>query len=188
MPAGRGEIATERLILRRWRPRDLLPFAAMNADPRVAEFLPAPLTRAESERMMEGIEYCFERDGFGLWALELPGEADFIGFTGLARVDATMPFAPAVEIGWRLARGFWGRGLATEAARVALRAGFEQHGLEQIVSFTYVGNRRSQAVMERIGMARDHAGDFIHPRLGTRHRLGAHVLYRLARPARGPIG
>lgn len=181
-----GTLRTERLIMRRWREQDGEPFAALNADPRVMEHFPAPLTRAQSDQLIELIERGFESDGFGLWALELAGEARLVGFTGLTRVSTQMPFAPAVEIGWRIAAPYWGRGLASEAARAAAENGFQHHGLRELVSFTYAGNARSRAVMERLGMTHDPAEDFEHPALAPRHRLARHVLYRLAAPAPAP--
>lgn len=173
-------IRTARLLLRRWREEDREPFAAMNTDPAVMEHFPAPMSRVESDFLVDYIERGFERDGFGLWALELPGEAPFIGFTGLLRVREDRPFAPAVEVGWRLAAPFWRRGLATEAARASLDAGFGVHGLREIVAYTYVGNMRSRAVMERLGMSRDPADDFEHPNVERGHRIARHVLYRVS--------
>jgi RimJ/RimL family protein N-acetyltransferase len=172
-------LTTERLLLRRWLARDRQPFAAMNVDPEVMAHFPAPLSRAESAAMIERTEACFERRGYGLWAIEIPGEAPFIGFTGLSPVDIPVAFAPAVEIGWRLARPFWGRGLATEAAAAAIEFGFRERGLREIVSFTAVDNRRSRRVMERLGMRRDARDDFDHPLLDEADRLRPHVLYRL---------
>jgi RimJ/RimL family protein N-acetyltransferase len=172
-------LTTERLVLRRWLERDRAPFAAMNADGAVMEHFPATLSRGESNAMIARTEACFERRGYGLWAIEVPGEESFIGFVGLSPVSAPMPFAPAVEIGWRLARPFWGRGLASEAAAAAIEFGFSARGLREIVSFTAVGNRRSRAVMERLGMRRDPREDFDHPLLCEGDRLRRHVLYRL---------
>lgn len=176
-------IATERLILRRWRGEDLEPFAAMNGDPLTMRFMPGVLTRAETEALVARFEAHHAAHGFGVWALEVPGVAPFIGYTGLQRVGFEAPFAPAVEIGWRLSPTFWGRGLATEAARAALRTGFEDLNLDQIVSFTVAANKPSWSVMERIGMAREAGGDFEHPRLPAGHWLRPHVLYRLTRAA-----
>ena len=178
-------IATERLIMRRWRERDLEPFAALNADAVVMEHFPAPLSRAESDALAERIERGFDEDGFGLWALELPGEAEFIGFTGLARVRPDVPFAPAVEIGWRLAWPFWGRGLASEAARRAADAGFGTYALPEIVAYTSTGNVRSRRVIERLGMTHDAREDFAHPAIAADHRLSQHVVYRLKADAGG---
>ena len=143
------------------------------------EYLSATLSPAESAALVERIEASFEANGFGLWAVEVPGEAECIGFVGLAPVDFDVFFAPAVEVGWRLARAFWGRGLATEAAGVALAFGFQEHRLPEIVSFTTEKNRRSRAVMERLGMRRDPAEDFDHPLLAEDDPLRRHVLYRL---------
>jgi RimJ/RimL family protein N-acetyltransferase len=151
----------------------------MNADAEVMEHFPATLSRAQSVAMIERAESCFERRGYGLWAIELRGGEPFIGFAGLSPVDAPLPFAPAVEVGWRLARPFWGRGFATEAATAAVTFGFTERGLREIVSFTAVGNKRSRAVMERLGMRRDPREDFDHPLLNEADRLRHHVLYRL---------
>jgi RimJ/RimL family protein N-acetyltransferase len=173
------QLRTERLLLRRWRARDRGAFVAMNADEEVMEHFPATLSKAESVAMIERTEACFERRGYGLWAIELRDGEPFIGFVGLSPVDIPVPFAPAVEVGWRLARPFWGQGFATEAAAAAVTLGFAERGLREIVSFTAVGNARSRAVMERLGMRRDPEGDFDHPLLGEADRLRRHVLYRL---------
>jgi RimJ/RimL family protein N-acetyltransferase len=170
---------TERLLMRRWRADDLAPFADLNADPIVKEHFPETLSRAESDVLARRIEQGFDVQGYGLWALELPGEAPFIGFTGLMQVRPDVAFAPAVEVGWRLARPFWGRGLASEAARTALSFAFEELDLRQLVAYTHAGNLRSRRVMERLGMARDPADDFAHPALASEHRLSAHVVYRI---------
>jgi ribosomal-protein-alanine N-acetyltransferase len=174
---------TDRLLLRHWRPEDRAPFAAMNADPEVMEHFLAPLTRAESDAFVDRIEGGFAERGFGLWAVEVRATGEFIGFTGLSVPSFEAHFMPAVEIGWRLARPAWGHGYASEAARRALRAGFDDYGLPEVVSFTTVTNVRSQAVMRRIGMTHDPADDFDHPRLPPGDRLQRHVLYRAARPA-----
>ncbi|HEX5928685.1 MAG TPA: GNAT family N-acetyltransferase [Solirubrobacterales bacterium] len=174
-----AELRTERLLMRRWQRRDREPFAAINADPAVMEFFPASLTRGESDALIDRIERGFERHGFGLWALELREGSELIGFAGLAVPPFEAHFTPAVEVGWRLARSAWGHGYATEAGRAALAHGFGPVGLEEIVSMTAVGNRRSRAVMERLGMTRDPADDFEFPTLPPGDPLRPHVLYRL---------
>lgn len=178
------EPRTGRLLMRRWRDGDREPFAAMNADPEVMEHFPARLTREQSDALIASFEARFEEDGFGFWALETLDAGRFLGFTGLSAVRFPAPFAPAVEIGWRLARPAWGKGYATEAARRALRFAFEERGLDEVVAFTAVANARSRAVMERIGMTRDPADDFDHPLVEDGHRLRRHVLYRIG-PAAG---
>ena len=165
--------------MRRWRPEDCEPFAALAADPEVMEYFPAPLTRAEAVAFIDRMEDEFHQRGWGLWALEIADGGRFIGYTGLEIPGFQGHFMPAVEVGWRLARHAWGRGYATEAACAAVAFGFGDLGLEEIVSFTAVGNHRSRAVMERIGMTRDPAEDFDHPRLPEDHSLRRHVLYRL---------
>ncbi|MFB9676390.1 GNAT family N-acetyltransferase [Streptosporangium vulgare] len=173
---------TERLIMRRWRDDDREPFAALNADPEVMEHFPAPLTRPQSDTMVDKIERSFDEQGYGLWALEVRETGRFIGFTGLMWQRFEAPFTPALEVGWRLARHAWGHGYAIEAARRAVAEGFAVAGVDEIVSMTTVGNRRSRAVMERLGMTRDPADDFDHPAVPRGHPVRSHVLYRLGRP------
>lgn len=177
---------TERLIMRRWRDSDREPFAALNADPRVMEHFPAPMTRDESDALVDRIEQRFDEHGYGLWALEVRETGEFIGFAGLALQTFEAPFTPAVEVGWRLARSAWGHGYATEAGRRALVHGFEEAGLEEIVSITAVLNVRSQAVMRRLGMTRDPADDFDHSMIPEGHPLRPHVLYRITKDRVSP--
>jgi len=178
---GRGpELRTERLLMRRWRDADRAPFAAMNADPVVMEFLTKLLTREESDEFVDRIEHAFEERGWGLWAVEVAESGVFAGFVGLWPADFDAHFTPAVEIGWRLNLPFWGKAYAPEAARAALQFGFDDLGLDEIVSFTAVVNERSQRVMQKIGMTRDPGEDFDHPMLAEGHRLRRHVLYRVS--------
>jgi RimJ/RimL family protein N-acetyltransferase len=174
-------LCTDRLLLRPWREADLEPFAAMNADPEVMEFFSKTLSREESDALATRFRAMFDEHGYGLWAVEVPGLAPFIGFVGLHYEAFEAHFTPCVEVGWRLARGHWGKGYATEAARASLRYGFEQLGLGEIVAFTVPDNVRSRAVMERIGMTRREKDDFDHPLLPEGHRLRRHVLYRIGR-------
>ena len=177
----RDELRTERLLLRRWRKSDLAPFQRMNADPRVMEFFPEPLTAQASDALFDRAREHFNRHGFGPFAVERLETGSFIGFIGLFIPEFDAHFTPAVEIGWRLAFEHWGKGLATEGARAALNFGFNDLGLEQIVSFTVPGNLRSRRVMDRLGMTRDPTDDFDHPMLPEGHALRRHVLYRLNR-------
>jgi RimJ/RimL family protein N-acetyltransferase len=178
-------LTTQRLRLRPWRPEDLPHFAALNADPRVMEHFPRTQTAEESDRQAAAVAEHFQKHGFGFWAVEVIGAADFVGFVGLSIPAFEAHFTPCVEIGWRLAFEHWGRGYATEAARAALDCGFRRLGLEEIVAFTVPANRRSMAVMQRLGMTRSPAEDFDHPRLPPGHPLRRHVLYRLRRPTEG---
>jgi RimJ/RimL family protein N-acetyltransferase len=167
------------LRLRRWRAEDVEPFVALNADPEVMEYFPSMLSREETAAAVGRVEKHFEDRGYGFWAVEAPGQAPFIGFIGLAVVSFEASFAPCVEIGWRLARPWWGKGLATEGARAALAYGFKRLNLSEIVSFTVPGNVRSRRVMEKLGMR--YSEDFEHPRIEAGHPLRRHVLYRLSR-------
>lgn len=143
------------------------------------EYFPARLSRAESDALADWIEAHFTKHGFGLWAVEVPGDAPFIGYVGLAVPSFQAHFTPCVEIGWRLARERWGKGYATEGARAVLAFGFDELKLDEIVSFTTAGNVRSRRVMERISMSRSAADDFDHPGLPEGHPLRRHVLYRI---------
>jgi RimJ/RimL family protein N-acetyltransferase len=172
-------LSGERVRLRRWRDEDREAFASMNADGRVMEFFRGCLSRVESDAMVDHINGHFAKHDFGLWAIEVPGVAPFIGFAGLAWARLRAHFTPCVEVGWRLAFEHWGQGYATEASRLALRYGFGTLALAEIVSFTSATNQRSRAVMERLGMRRDPADDFDYPSFPEDHPLRRHVLYRL---------
>lgn len=174
------ELETPRLRLRAWRDADLEPFAALNADPRVMEFFPASMTRAESDAMADKIRSLMSERGWGFWAVEIKEGASFAGFVGLHIPNVPLPFSPCVEVGWRLAAAHWSKGYATEAARAALGFGFGTLGLEEIVSFTAERNNRSRQVMEKLGL-RNHGEDFVHPTVPVGHPMRPHVLYRLRR-------
>ncbi|HLW05522.1 MAG TPA: GNAT family N-acetyltransferase [Azoarcus sp.] len=174
------EFNTQRLRLRQWRAGDIKPFIAMSGNPKVMEFLPDVMPPGDSRAVARRIRSLIAERGWGLWAVEEIGGAPFIGFVGLHVPSAELPFAPCVEIGWRLAPPFWGQGYATEAAFGALKAGFERIGLDEIISFTARLNRRSEAVMQRLGMQRQ-PGTFRLPGLPPDHPLSEHVLYRLQR-------
>ena len=174
------EFETNRLRLRQWKAADRAPFAALNADPRVMQYFPAPLSRVESDALADRCESWIAARGWGFWAVETKATGAFIGFVGLHVPSDMLPFSPCVEIGWRLAFEHWGHGFAFEAAQGALNAAFQTLGLDTIVSFTTVGNARSRAVMERLGMSA--SGTFEHPLLPEHHPLRPHCLYRLARP------
>jgi RimJ/RimL family protein N-acetyltransferase len=175
------ELGTRRLRLRAWRDADLADFAAMNADPRVMEHFPSVMTREESDASAARIRERFTVQGFGLWVVEVLDGPGFIGCAGLARPTFEAPFTPCVEIGWRLAAAHWGQGYATEAARAVLAFAFSTQPLDELVSFTVPGNVRSRRVMEKLGMHRDPADDFDHPRIPPGHPLRRHVLYRIRR-------
>ena len=175
-------LETDRLLLRGWCDDDLEPFAAMNGDETVMEHYPAILSRAQSDGFAGRIQQGLDDDRFGLYAVELKSTGGFAGYVGLAKAGFPAAFTPAVEIGWRLARKFWGHGYATEAARACLAHGFANFGFTELVSFTTRRNRRSIAVMERLGMARNPLDDFEHPELPAGHPQRPHVLYRIGNP------
>jgi RimJ/RimL family protein N-acetyltransferase len=173
-------VETSRLILRRWQPADREPWAAMNADPDVMRYFPQPLDRAGSDALIDRLDGMFDKYGYGFWAVEVRATAEFAGSIGLALQDYPAPFTPATEVGWRLARTAWGHGYATEGARASLRFAFQTCQLDDVISTTAVPNEPSQAVMRRLGMTRDPAEDFDHPRVPA-GPLRRHVLYRQSR-------
>jgi RimJ/RimL family protein N-acetyltransferase len=167
------ERRTDRLLLRRFRDSDREAFADLNSDPAVMATLAAPMTRDESDAFLDRIEANWDERGFGLWCVDLDGEC--LGFTGL-----TVPwFRDGVEVGWRIRSAYWGHGYAPEAGRAALAAGFDQLGLDEIISFTAVTNHTSRRVMDKIGLRYDPEGDFDHPSVPEGNPLRPHVLYRL---------
>ena len=171
---------TARLTLRPWLPADREPFARINRDPAVMEFISAPLTTDESNSLVDRIQAHFRQHGFGPWAAELRDPVQFIGYIGLAVPRFQAPFTPAVEIGWRLASEVWRQGLATEGARAVIHHAFENLGLSALVSFTVPSNLSSRRVMEKLAMTHDPSDDFDHPLFPEGHPLRHHVLYRLS--------
>lgn len=173
------QIKTPRLILRHWKDSDYEPFAKLNCDPEVLRYFPRLITTEQSNEIIDRCKIEIERDGIGLWAVSVPGICDFIGFIGIRKVGPEMPFAPAVEIGWRLAKEYWGQGYATEGAQAVLDYAFNRMGLDEVVAFTTVTNLPSQNVMKKLGMVYSKDEDFDHPKLDKNHPLARHVLYRI---------
>jgi RimJ/RimL family protein N-acetyltransferase len=172
------ELIGPRVVLRSWHANDREPFAAMNADPEVMEFFPQIFTPEQSFAAFERLKKGIEDRGWGLWVVDINGE--FAGFTGLAESNFQAPLASCVEIGWRFHTRFWGRGYALESARLALRFGFENLRLHEIVSFTARINKRSQRLMERLGMTASPKDDFEHPKISPGHPVRDHVFYRIS--------
>jgi RimJ/RimL family protein N-acetyltransferase len=174
------EFETERLRLVAWQERHIAPFAEINADPEVMRYFPATLTEEQTRAGVEIWRSQFAELGWSNWAVELKRSGEFIGFVGLSVPRRQLPFSPCVEVGWRLARQFWGQGYATEAAKASLAAGFGRLGLSEVVSFTALANQPSRAVMERIGM-RNTGRDFDQPALPEESSLRRHCLYVITR-------
>ncbi len=177
------ELHTKRCVLRQWKDSDVAAWCEMNADAEVRRYFPNVASdeqaRGEALRRRDAVA----QRGWGMWALEVPGMLPFAGFVGLAVPHYETAWIPAVEIGWRLMRSAWGRGLATEAAQAALDFGFTRLALNEIVAITVPSNMPSRRVMDRLGMVRDNAADFDHPRIDAGHPLQRHVLYRKRRAA-----
>lgn len=175
-----------RIRLRPWREEDVEAFAALNADAEVMRHFASPLSRAESDAMLARVREHDARHGFCFWAAEHRGKARLVGFCGVQHVPFEARFTPAVEIGWRLSRAFWGQGLAREAAELALDAAFGPLALDEVVAFTVPANRPSWGLMRRLGMRPDDV--FEHPRLPEGHPLRPHLLYRSRREDRRGTG
>lgn len=175
-------LRTPRLLLREWRDTDREPFALMSADPAVMEMLLPFPDRAASDAWIARMQAHYYEHGFCQWAVEIPGEANLIGAVGLSWVPHQTAFTPAVEMGWRFARPYWGQGYAFEAAQAVIDGGFGRLGLDEIVAYTVPANRRSWGLMERLGMTRNPTEDFDDPACPPGHPLRRHVLYRLHRP------
>jgi RimJ/RimL family protein N-acetyltransferase len=173
-------IETERLILRPFGDEDREPFAAINGDPRVGDWLGGAVDRAASDAMIERINAQIARDGFGFWAAERKADRRLVGMIGIRR-QLDGPPAPCLELGWRLSADTWGQGLATEGAAAALAWGFATQPADEILAWTAATNLRSQAVMRRIGMAPDPTRDFDHPTLPPGHPLRRHVVFAARR-------
>ena len=174
-------LETPRLLLRQWRDADLDPWAEMNADPRVMEFFPGVLDRAHAGQSAARMRERLERDGYGLWAVEIKETGAFAGSIGLNEMAEDIPVNPKREVGWRLAFDAWGHGYATEGAQAALRCAFDELGWDEVIAVTAAVNERSQRVMRRLGMTRDRAADFEHPRVPEGSALRRHVLFRIRR-------
>ena len=174
------EINTPRLILRQWQESDKIHFARLNADQEVMKFFPRKLTAEESGAMADRIRVGIDEKGWGFWAVELKSENQFIGFIGVNQPMYNLPFSPCIEIGWRLARQYWGSGLATEGARAALNIAFSKLEFDEIVSFTPLINIPSISVMKKLGMT-DSNQNFIHPQVPEDSSLSEHVLYKITK-------
>ena len=182
---GMVELRTRRLLLRHWQESDLVPFAALNADPEVMRCFPAVLSREQSDALAQRVQAMIDQQGWGLWAVEVAERQQFIGFVGLNHAGFQAHFTPAVEVGWRLAQSAWGKGYATEAATAAIAFSFDELGLAEIVSFTAAVNQRSRRVMERLNMTHELSDDFDHPGV-SEGPLRLHVLFRLSADAEHP--
>ena len=172
------EIQTKRLLLRQWRDDDLVPFALLNSDPEVMEYLPKILSREESDNLAEKILNLISNNGWGFWAAERISDNTFVGFVGLHEPKYELPVKPCTEIGWRLSRKYWGNGYATEAGNASLDFAFNQLNLNEIYSFTSVANIKSQAVMERLKLINTNS-NFDHPTIPDDSPYREHVLYKI---------
>ncbi len=172
------ELKTDRLILRQWKEQDFPVFANMNADPAVMEYFPSMMNESESNMMAHRLQALIAEKSWGFWGVEIIDEQKFIGFVGLHQPTYKLPVTPCIEIGWRIAKEFWGKGYATEAARRSLKFAFEELDLNEVYSFAAMLNKKSWQVMQRLGM-KNMAANFKHPIIPEAHPLSEHVLYKI---------
>ena len=175
-------IETDRLVLRGWIEGDVAPFHAMCTDPTVMEYLGPPLSLGDAEAaaarqnaLLADIGYCF-------WAVERKADRAFLGFCGLKPGAPGTPIEGRIEIGWRFAAEYWGRGYAREAAAASLAWGWKNGDADNIWAMTVLANARSWGLMERLGMTRRHDLNFDHPQPSLEARLKPHIVYRIGRP------
>ncbi|MCK5684258.1 GNAT family N-acetyltransferase [bacterium] len=173
-------LVTNRLVLRQWMKSDYQSFSKLNADPEVMEFFPDIYTESQSVAFINKTEELITKRGWGFWAVELKADHRFIGFVGLHKPEADLPFTPCVEIGWRLDKQYWGQGFATEAGNAALEFAFKKLLIDEVVSFTSQHNEKSKAVMERLNLI-DTEENFEHPNIAEGHHLRQHVLYKITK-------
>jgi RimJ/RimL family protein N-acetyltransferase len=171
-------IETPRLILRQWQKSDQEPYINLNADPEVMEYFPSIKTPPETLAQIDRLSTYIDKNGFGFWAVERKDNHQFIGFTGICEPGFEAHFTPCIEIGWRLSKENWRQGFATEAALACLDFGFDKLSISEIYSFTAIHNKRSEKVMQRIGMSK--AGEFDHPLIAGEHWLKRHVVYKIS--------
>lgn len=170
-------IETPRLILRDWKEDDIPVFARLNSDEKAMEYFLNKLSYRETLDFYSRIKREFETCGYGLYAVERREDGSFMGYVGLHGITFDIDIAPAVEIGWRLLPDFWNRGYATEAALACLDYAKEQLKLKELYSFTSLPNKRSERVMQKIGMK--WVKEFNHPLVALGHPLCRHVLYKI---------
>ena len=174
-------IETDRLILRNWCDEDRPTMHRLNSDEAVMEYFPFRRNRIESDLMMETVRNKITAKGYGWSAVELKQTNEVVGFAGISDFTSDVPFAPAVEIGWRFLPEHWGNGYATEAAWAWLDHAFTNLGIEKIVSFAVGDNTGSTAVMKRLGMRHYPDMDFDHPSVSDDYpSLKHHVLYSIS--------
>jgi len=176
-------IITERLILRQWRNDDRELFHRINSDDRVMQYFPIRRSRAQSDALMDEFRQMVAKLGYGFAAVEIAETGECAGFAGImpAELVSVVP-SGSVEIGWRLAAEFWGKGYATEAAKAWLRFGFVEADLDTIMSYAVAANTPSIAVMRRIGMMPGNPRTFRNPNIGEdQPDLQNCVLYNVTR-------
>ena len=172
------ELKTGRLRLRQWKQEDYPAFAKLNADPEVMKYYPEMLNEKDSNDMAQRFEALLAYRGWGFWVVEKLDEKKFMGFVGLHEPTYDLPITPCVEIGWRLAKEYWGYGYASEAAKASLEVAFKKLDLPEVYSFTSVLNKKSQAVMEKLGMV-NMKQNFDHSMILEDSPLREHVLYKI---------
>ena len=175
-------IETARLLLRSWRDEDVVPFNAINGDPRVMATLGPLQTLDETAALVARMQAINASCGRCFWAVECKADTAPFGWCGIVRGPEAAPIAGKPEIGWRLAYDYWGQGFAREAAQASLDWGFANLPDDAIWAITTPGNPRSWGLMERLKMRRHPNLDFNHPAVVEGSPLRTHRTYSIARP------
>ena len=145
------------------------------------EFFPNVRTREETIALIDKSRQHMIQYGYSMYACELKETHQFIGVVGLIHCDTSLPVAPNIEIAWRIAKEYWGQGFAVEASKKCLEIGFNEFKLNEIIALTAKINKKSERVMQKLGMINNGNEDCYHPKLLKEHPLSLHVLYRLTK-------
>ena len=170
---------SKRLGFRNWLDEDAEHYGKMNADPVVMEYFPRTYSIEHTREKVQQAKLHFEKHTYGPYAVDLLENGEFIGYIGFVHPDFEADFMPCLEIGWRLKKEVWNKGYATEGAKKCLEYFFENFEIDSIVSFTAILNKKSERIMQKIGMTK--IGEFDHPKIDTGHALERHVLYQISR-------
>ena len=169
--------SSERLGFRNWKESDIPDMAQINADPEVMEYFPSFQTLEQTEKFVARMQNEFDESGYCYFAVDLLSTKEFIGFIGVSYQTFKSIFTPCIDIGWRLSRKHWGKGLATEGARRCLEFAFVDLKLDNIKSIAPLINVKSEQVMKNIGMEKIQS--FKHPLLSEHIRLEECNLYEI---------
>lgn len=145
-----SSIQTPRLILRALEPADAEVLHRIYQTEGVLRYFPTtsppPLERVR--RFVTSQQVHWDNHGYGNWGIMPAGQVEIIGWAGLQ----FLPELDETEVGYLLDQPFWGKGLATEAARASVQFGFERCGLDHVIALVHLENFASRRIIEKCGM------------------------------------